>query len=182
MTSSANQPGKDALVLGGRKAPPTSEAVLGGLPGIAQRLQSSTVPVKVAALAEAMNIAALGTAISFAKFIFLPHQKLSFKSARLVSEESTTKKLSTGFWLAMIILLGGLIAANGAYYEAYTLKNIVKPLVTIFLGWLSYFLIFKKLAIKLPRAIEKFDHLIGVMSLMLISLFWIAWTRSPFSI
>ena len=116
-----------------------------------------------------MNIAALGTAISFAKFIFLPHDTLA---------KVDEKKISSGFWLAMIILLGGLIAANVFYYEAYTLKNTVKPLLTIFLGWLAYLLIFKKLAIKLPRAIEKFDHLIGVMSLILFLLFWTIWARS----
>ena len=119
----------------------------------------------------AMNIAALGTAISFAKFIFLPHQKSQIK-----------KQIQPGFWWAMVILLGGLIAANGIYYEAYTLKNIVKPLATIAIGWLAYLLIFKKSTIKLPRTIEEFDHLIGIMSLMLILLFWIVWTRSPISI
>ena len=119
----------------------------------------------------AMNIAAVGTAISFAKFIFLPHQS-----------NQETKKIPLGFWGAMVILLGGLIAANVVYYQAYTVKNIVKPLVSIAIGWLLYFVIFKKLAIKLPRAIEQFDHLIGVMSLMLILLFWIIWTRTHFSI
>jgi multicomponent Na+:H+ antiporter subunit D len=39
------------------------------------------------------------------------------------------------------------------------------------LGWLAYFLIFKRLAIKLPRMLEQFDHLIGLMSLMLLLLF-----------
>ena len=82
----------------------------------------------------------------------------------------------------MIILLGGLVAANAVYYEAYTLKNMIKPLVTIAIGWAAYLLIFKKLAIKLPRAVEKFDHLIGVMSLMLIVLFWAIWTQSQFLI
>ncbi len=118
-----------------------------------------------------MNIAALGTAISFAKFIFLPHERIEEK-----------RKIQPGFWWAMVILLGGLIAANGVYYQAYTLKNIVKPLVIIAIGWLAYLLIFKKSVVKLPRGIEKFDHLIGVMSLMLILLFWIVWTRSHFLI
>ena len=118
-----------------------------------------------------MNIAALGTAISFAKFIFLPHGKQSPKS-----------KVNAGFWWAMVILLGGLFAANVFYYEAYTVKNTIKPLATIFLGWIAYLLIFKKAAIKLPRAVEQFDHLIGAMSLMLILLFWIVWTQLPFSI
>ncbi len=94
-----------------------------------------------------MNIAALGTAISFAKFIFLPHQKSQEKS-----------QLQPGFWWAMAILLGGLIGANVVYYEAYTLKNVIKPLVTIGIGWLSYLTIFKKSVVKLPRAIELFDR------------------------
>ena len=126
----------------------------------------------------AMNIAALGTAISFAKFIFLPHQK----SPQTPLTKGGEKKVQPGFWWAMVILLGGLIAANGVYYQAYTLKNIVKPLAIIAIGWLAYLLIFKKLTIKLPRAIEEFDHLIGVMSFMLILLFWTIWTRSHISI
>ena len=47
-----------------------------------------------------MNVAALGTAISFAKFIFLPHQ------SSLKEDRKTDKKISSGFWLAMFILLG----------------------------------------------------------------------------
>ena len=132
-----------------------------------------------------MNIAALGTAISFAKFIFLPHSTLALHHDEMAKVEGKTrgqgdeeKKISLEFWWAMVILLGGLIGANVFYYEAYTLNNIVKPLVTIVIGWLAYLLIFKKLAIKLPRAIEQFDHLIGVMSLVLILLFWTTWTRS----
>ncbi|MFB2973424.1 cation:proton antiporter [Aerosakkonema sp. BLCC-F183] len=114
----------------------------------------------------AMNIAALGTAISFAKFIFLPHQK-------------TEKKQNNhpGFWAAMIVLIGGLIGANVVYYDAYNLENIIKPLATIALGWLAYLLIFKHAKIKLPRFGEKFDDLVGFMSLVLILLFWMgfAW-------
>ena len=119
----------------------------------------------------AMNIAALGTAICYAKSIFLPHEK-----------DQPSTKIDSGFWWAMIILLGGLVAANGFYYQAYTLENIIKPLVTIGIAWLVYLVILKKLAIKLPRNIEKFEHLIGLMSLMLILLFWIVWTRSHISI
>ncbi len=133
-----------------------------------------------------MNIAALGTAISFAKFIFLPHQKSILPQNQSINldpemgkQGEKNKKISPGFWGAMVILLGGLILANGVYYEAYTLKNIVKPLVTIALGWIAYLLIFKKSVIKLPRMMEEFDHLMGMMSVMLILLFWIVWTRSP---
>jgi len=105
-----------------------------------------------------MNIAALGTAISFAKFIFLPR-----------GGEGNAKP---GFWSAMTILLSGLIIANCVYYDAYTISNIVKPLVTIGIGWLAYFVIFQRVTLKLPRVMEQFEHLIGVMSLMLTLLFW----------
>ena len=108
-----------------------------------------------------MNIAALGTAISFAKFIFLPHRL-----------EPSAAKVKKGFWSSVVLLLSGLVLANGLYYEAYSLENIVKPLVTIAAGWLAYFLLFQRLSIKLPRAAEQFDHLIGAMSLMLTFLFW----------
>ena len=117
-----------------------------------------------------MNIATVGTAITFAKFIFLPHQR---SPQILLNREKKPEKLHSGFWVAMVILLGGLIAANGVYYEAYTLQNIIKPLVTITIGWLAYFLIFKKLVLKLPGEVEQLDNLIGAMSLMLVIIFWI---------
>jgi multicomponent Na+:H+ antiporter subunit D len=113
-----------------------------------------------------MNVAALGTAISFAKLIFLPH--------RSDGEIKEMPKLS--FWIAIVVLLGGLFGANVVYYDAYSWANTIKPLSTIGLGWLAYWLIFRKLAIKLPRMFEEFDHLIGVMSLSLILLFWMALT------
>jgi multicomponent Na+:H+ antiporter subunit D len=108
----------------------------------------------------AMNVAAVGTAISFAKFIFLPHAQ----------QPEQSKK--PGFWFAVIFLLVGLIAANGVYYQAYTWENAIKPLVTIALGWLAYLLIFQRLVVKLPRVLEQLDHLMGFMSLMLVILFW----------
>ncbi len=108
----------------------------------------------------AMNGAALGTAISFAKFIFLPYGK------------APEQKTKPGFWVAMVILLGGLIVANGVYYEAYTLENVIKPLATIAIGWFAYLVILQRVTVKLPQMLEQFDHLMGVMSLMLVILFW----------
>jgi multicomponent Na+:H+ antiporter subunit D len=134
-----------------------------------------------------MNLAALGTAISFAKFIFLPHQKLAGNRDQMVKldgetweQEREEKKIQPGFWWAMVILLGGLVGANVFYYQAYSLQNIIKPLATIALGWVAYLGIFKKLVIKIPRDLEQFDHLVGVMSLMLILLFWIIWTQTQY--
>jgi len=113
----------------------------------------------------AMNIAAVGTAIVFAKFIFLPVEK--------PAESIDKKPTKLGLWLAIILLLCGLVAANSFYLEGYTVTNIVKSLIKIGVGWLAYFLIFQKFTFKLPRAIEQLEHLIGVMSLMLTLLFWI---------
>jgi multicomponent Na+:H+ antiporter subunit D len=145
-----------------------------------------------------MNLAALGTAISFAKLIFLPHKNLSEAGGRRQEAEGrrqeaggsidrlntklegtggsggTRSPVKLGFWVAMFILLGGLFVANIVYYEAYTIANVIKPLATIAVGWVAYFVIFKKIVVKLPRAIEKFEHLMGVMSLSLILLFWMA--------
>jgi multicomponent Na+:H+ antiporter subunit D len=116
-----------------------------------------------------MNVAAFGTAISFAKFIFLPRGK---------SEERFPQ--SPGFWAALTLLLGGLFVANIVYYEAYTLENTIKPLATIALGWLAYLLVFRKLSINLPRQAEQFEHLMGVMVIGLILLFWMAIARTQF--
>lgn len=114
----------------------------------------------------AMNVAAVGTAIAYAKFIFLPHQRQEGRQIRF------------GFWTAVVLLLGGLIVANAAYYNAYTVENVAKALAIVGIGWLAYFLIFRRSVLKLPRMLEQFEHLIGVMSLMLILLFWMVWTRS----
>ena len=112
-----------------------------------------------------MNVAALGTAISFAKFIFLPRKKW---------DDHELSPLESGPWAAIILLLGGLFAANVVYYEAYAIENIVKPIITIATGWLMYFLIFRRVVLNLPRIPEQFEHLMGVMNLTLILLFWMA--------
>lgn len=106
----------------------------------------------------AFNIASVGTAIVFAKFIFLPHGK--------------DQKVKSNIWPAIALLLTGIIAASGLSLEAYTIANIAKALLIIALGWSAYFVIFRRSVLKLPRVLEKFEHLIGVMSLMLILLFW----------
>jgi len=130
-----------------------------------------------------LNVAALGTATLFAKFVFLPHSRDKFKqfgSKPFGAKQDKHKQSNSigfsfrlsGFGLAMALLLGGLVLANAFYYEAYTLKYIIKPLVILGLGWLAHWLLFQRLSVKLPRVAEQFDHLIGVMSLVLTFLFW----------
>jgi multicomponent Na+:H+ antiporter subunit D len=112
-----------------------------------------------------MNIAAFGTAISFAKFIFLPHNN---------QDQSGKANLKAEFWVALSILLGGLVVANVVYFEAYELENIAKPLMIIAGGWMAYWLIFRSASVKLPVFLEEFENLIGFMSMILILLFWVA--------
>lgn len=109
-----------------------------------------------------MNVAAVGTAIVFARLIFLPQTKKPQKS------------LPTEFWPAALLLMGGLVVSSGFYYQAYTLNNLTKSVATIALGWLAYMLIFQRLTLKLPTTVERLEHLIGIMSLMLMGLFsWV---------
>jgi len=113
--------------------------------------------------AVAMNVAAVGTAIAFAKFIFLPH-----------SAEVTAPRQVKTLWPAMLILLGGLVVTNGLYPPAYNISNIVKAVGTVALGWAIYWLIIKKLSVKLPRLLERLEHLLGMMSVTAVGLFLLA--------
>ncbi|MFM7475603.1 MAG: cation:proton antiporter, partial [Microcystis aeruginosa] len=47
-----------------------------------------------------------------------------------------------------------------------------KALAVIGAGWWLYLVVFKKLSLKLSRVWEQFDHLVGMMSIMLVLLFW----------
>ncbi len=104
-------------------------------------------------------IAAVGTAISFGKFIFLPR-----------GDSSTVRP---GVLWAVALLIGGLLVGNIVYPQGYTLSEMVKALVTIAAGWLLYWLVVRQVSVKLPRVFEEFDNLIGAMSLMLVLLFWV---------
>ncbi|YAF98374.1 MAG: cation:proton antiporter [Nodularia sp. CChRGM 3473] len=105
-----------------------------------------------------MNVGAVGTAIVYAKFIFLPH--------------GSSQEIRPGFWLPIILLVVALITTSGFYFEAYTIANLIKALAIIAIGWIVYFLIFQRYALILPRVLEQFEHLIGIMSLMLLLIFW----------
>jgi multicomponent Na+:H+ antiporter subunit D len=110
----------------------------------------------------AMNVAAVGTAISFAKFIFLPHG----------DDLGASKPTKSGYWYATSLLIGGLVFANFAYLQAYTIDNLIKALGTIAIGWLIYWVGIRHVTVKLPRVLEEFEHLVGMMSVVLILLFW----------
>jgi multicomponent Na+:H+ antiporter subunit D len=112
----------------------------------------------------ALNVAAVGTAISFAKFIFLPQG----------GDLAKTKAISPGFWAAVALLLGGLVVGNAVDWTVYTVENMAKALVTISVGWLIYWGVIRHIVVKLPRLWERFEHLVGCMTLTIIALFWMA--------
>ncbi len=104
-----------------------------------------------------MNIAAVATAIVCAKFIFLPHQ--GWKNIRL------------GAWVTIITLVAALMVTSVFDLQVYTVGNVVKALAIVGMGWIGYFFIFKRYVVALPRLFERFEYLIGMMSLILILLF-----------
>ncbi|BAZ13239.1 putative monovalent cation/H+ antiporter subunit D [Calothrix sp. NIES-4071] len=105
-----------------------------------------------------MNVAAVGTMICYARFIFLPHNR--------------EQEVRSGIWAPLLLLIGALVATNIFYPQAYTVANIVKALAIIGIGCLSYVFVFKRSFVKLPRVLERFENLVGFMSLTLIVLFW----------
>jgi multicomponent Na+:H+ antiporter subunit D len=109
-----------------------------------------------------MNVAAIGSAIVFARVIFLPHQA------------TAGQKAAPGFWPAILFLGVALVAANAFYIEAYSLMKVGKALAIIALGWFVYFGVVRRMTLLLPRTLELLEHLIGIMSLALIGLFWLA--------
>lgn len=109
-----------------------------------------------------MTGAAVGTATIYAGSFFLPWR-------------TTTTSLAPGFWAAMGVLLGGLLVANGVYYEAFTWGNIIKPLVIIAVGWGLYWGVVRRVQVRLPRLLEGVEDLLGVMSVGLVVLFWLVW-------
>lgn len=115
----------------------------------------------------ALNITATGTAIVYAKLVFLPDNG----SLRL--EQNGQQTTVPGYWPAIALLLISLVAANGLSLAAYTLDNLLKVTLILAAGGLFYGLGVRRWRIMLPRPLEQFDHLIGVMSLMLMALFWL---------
>jgi len=128
----------------------------------------------------AMNLAAIGTAISFAKFIFLPHASEAEIAAQNAATPVNHSKIQALF-LPMLVLLGGLILSNGFYLKAYNTDNIIKAVGTIAIGWLIYHIFIKQLTLKLPKANEQLENLVGVMSLSAIGLFLLLTQWANFS-
>ena len=110
-----------------------------------------------------MDIVAVGTAAALAKFIFLPFSKQA-KAA-----------LSTGFWAAVVLLVGVLVGTSFIDPSVYVLADLWKAIATLAVGWLLYGLLSPRLAtdrVAVFAAPEWLDNIIGAMILVLLFLFW----------
>ncbi|MGB0561221.1 MAG: cation:proton antiporter [Spirulinaceae cyanobacterium] len=107
-------------------------------------------------------VAAVGTAIAFAKLLFLP----------ITQDESG--QFRWGLIGSIAILGGGIITLNFWTFNVYTIPEISKALLILAVGWLLYWLIVRRHSWRLPRAAEQLEQIIGMMSIMLIVLFWFA--------
>jgi multicomponent Na+:H+ antiporter subunit D len=106
-----------------------------------------------------LNVAAVGTALVYAKFLVLPHRRDATSTAKL------------GLWTALALLLGSLLLANVVYLEAYTGPKVLKALAVIGGGLLFHRLVVQRFRFTLPQVLEDFEHLIGGMSVMVVVLF-----------
>ncbi|ERN42834.1 formate hydrogenlyase subunit 3/multisubunit Na+/H+ antiporter, MnhD subunit [Rubidibacter lacunae KORDI 51-2] len=111
----------------------------------------------------AMNVAAVGTAIAFSKLIFLP-----VTVDPSASKEPITKP---SFWASIGLLLASLLMANLFYLGAYTPSNVLKSLAIVAIGWLAHWVYFRKLVFCMFGPFERLDHLIGIVSVMMLLLF-----------
>ncbi|WP_008317616.1 cation:proton antiporter [Leptolyngbya sp. PCC 6406] len=110
-----------------------------------------------------LSLAAVGTAIALGKLIFLP-----WKLTAPVSDP-----LRPTVWAALGVLLGSLLLLGIAYPDSYDPIPLGKAGLTLAVGWGLYGLGVGRWHGSLPRAWERVEHLIGVMSLVLTGLFWI---------
>ncbi|AFZ46420.1 multisubunit sodium/proton antiporter, MrpD subunit [Cyanobacterium stanieri PCC 7202] len=114
-----------------------------------------------------MNISAVGTAMIYAKFIFLPSHGVD--------------RVKSHIWWGLIPLMVAIFVANFLYFPAYTPLNVAKALGLNAIGFLLHFLIFKKAVFTLSRYFEDLEQIMGVMILMLVLLFWMVVSWSPVS-
>ncbi len=112
-----------------------------------------------------MNIGAVGTAMVYGKFIFLPR--------------GGTDKTSPSLWWGLTPLIIAMFAGNILYPEAYTIPNILKGVGLSAIGFAIHYFFMKKIHLTLPRYLEELEQIMGVMTLMIVLLFWMVVTWSP---
>ena len=73
---------------------------------------------------------------------------------------------------ALVFLIASLFLANIVYDQTYNFPDMIKAIAVVLIGWLIYYIIKPYLNRELPRQLEQLEHLIGMMTLVSILLFW----------
>lgn len=108
-----------------------------------------------------MNIIAVGTGIYLVQLILLPYKN------------NAQPKKHPYLQLAVTILIIGILTANIIYFSAYSFINILKALITFAISCFCYAFIFRKNNFQISRTLEKFEHLVGFMTLIPVLLYGI---------
>ncbi len=106
-----------------------------------------------------LSICSVGTTIVFCPIVFISFAK------------SVDKELAWGFKVGSAMLIFALVIGNFLYLRAYNLSKIVSSLITISVGVLGYHLITKKVKLTDRTPLEKFEHLIGIITITAILVF-----------
>ena len=132
-----------------------------GLVGFGSKLITLKPLIDVQAIA--MNIAAVGTVLIMSKFLFLPFEA-----------QDESQELSLLSWSGIGLLLACLVMLVPSQMELYTWSNLQKAGLTLIAGWGLYWLGVRKLQFQFPNPLERLDHLLGMMSVALTILLWMA--------
>ncbi|NET51900.1 MAG: cation:proton antiporter, partial [Merismopedia sp. SIO2A8] len=99
-----------------------------------------------------LTLVSVGTAIALSKFLFIPltraskiapsHQNaLKHPSLNHPDQSANStghRHIDISFWIAVGLLIGGLIAANIPYFNLYSPSSLLKSIITIAIGGLLY--------------------------------------------
>lgn len=107
MNKNPNQPRKFDAVLGGQAPPPVEGVVLGGIEGVKNRLQSTSVEVQVAALSDALNYGEPGIDLII-ETLYKSSDRVQDFAARILRKnaDSRVKEMVLDFdpWLAFTMM------------------------------------------------------------------------------
>jgi multicomponent Na+:H+ antiporter subunit D len=120
-----------------------------------------------------LNLAAVGTAVLYANFIFL--------SCRQDSESKLALAKNPGLKLALGLLIAVLIILNWVYLpQTFSGFNTLKATILMVTGWLLWWQGVSRIQWLFPKVMEQFEHLIGGMVVMLVAVLFITivWTNT----
>ncbi|MCS7147540.1 MAG: cation:proton antiporter [Geminocystis sp.] len=108
-----------------------------------------------------LTVATLFTSIAFTKILIIP-------------KNGETTEIHQNHWLAFSLLTGIIITTGFIIPSAYTPDKLAKSLILAATGFLISIPLLRGKEIQLPPFWENLENLLGMMSITLIGLFWMA--------